>query len=130
KNWVHLDGAQVYETYKKEAAAFWKAEGNAPFLMGEKANRRDFSSLGGLWSDEKNLIMLTRIDRDLYEVALKFDAKTGWVTDWKKLRRVSDDYNSIAGFTTATYRARAKYESLHKNEKSTIWLKPQKTGPK
>lgn len=118
KNYVQLNGEQLYDLYKTEAKAFW-SKNNDPFLVGSQDKRRNFTSIYGMKSTGDRILHLNRKDGVSQETFLEFDA-AGWVQGLSPVRKITDDYASFSRINNDTIQAGVQYKDQHAGESSEI----------
>ena len=93
---VGMNGKELYESYKRDARAHWQNASQDRFLVGETGDRRYFSSLAGLKTNGQDVMHVITVDNQTQEVAIEFDQKSGWATDFKPIRPIDDAMASTA----------------------------------
>jgi hypothetical protein len=107
---VDMNGEELYAAYKEDAKAFWQGYSKAPFLYGEPGDRRGFSSINGLRTNGRDVLHVTTVDDEAQEVALEFDADTGWATGWEKQVALEEKMATIARIVSPELSAAVDYE--------------------
>lgn len=126
RNFCGMNGEELYEAYKKDAAAYWKNAAKAPFLAeATKAARKEFNSVNGLRSDGREIQHLTMIDDVPWEVSVEFDAGTGWATGWKKKVKLLDEKSGYARLSGKSLKAAVRYEKDGPEDVSYVTSKAQ-----
>lgn len=83
RNWTGKSGKELYAEYKQAATAFWKSQGNGPFLQASYPNGARFSSTNGIQVRGNDVFHIISDDYRLKEIQLRFDGtKPNWVEGW------------------------------------------------
>lgn len=109
ENFVKYDGKTLYERYKKDAAAFWKAKSPSPLLVKRPGLKRDFSGFYGFRSVGNDLRFFVRVDDRLEDHVMQ-NGKSGWVEKSKKVMPLPLDFKSGVGFFNKELQAMADNE--------------------
>lgn len=109
---IGISGKDLYEQYKKDAAAFWTSYSNDPLLIKLPGERRAFSSVYGMRSDGKVLHNFSVVDDQLSENAVVFDEKTGFAVNLKTLSPALSDYEGYARVYSANLKAGVRFEKV------------------
>ena len=79
RDYLGKSGEELYEQYKKEAAAYWKAHRKGPSLLELPGERLLLNSLGGFDTNQNEAYLIFRHDGEKTRMRLEFDKATGWM---------------------------------------------------
>lgn len=121
ENFIGIGGEDLFDRYKKDAAAFWTSYSTDPLLIQRDGARRNFATVYGMRSDGKDIRQLARVDDELQETTVAFDAATGFATDLKKVMPALDDgFESYARIYNPGLRAAVKFEKVKDEDWSRL----------
>lgn len=79
RDFLGKSGEELYEQYKQEAAAYWRAHRKGPSLLELPGQRLLLSSLAGLSTEMNDAYLIFRHGGQKTRMELEFDSSTGWL---------------------------------------------------